>query len=107
MCNVTRYNSNMILSFADQTTEDVFNGLQSKASRKFPVQLHRSAQRRLDYLNRAESLEDLKSPPGNRLHSLSGDRSGTWSISINEQWRITFIWAETEGPDEVKIEDYH
>jgi proteic killer suppression protein len=97
----------MIFSFADQTTEDVFNGLQSKAARKFPVQLHRAAQRRLDYLNRAETLEDMKSPPGNRLHTLSGERSGDWSLSINDQWRITFKWSETEGPSEVKIEDYH
>lgn len=107
MCNVTRYNLNMINNFADQATEDVFNGINSKASRKFPVELHRSAQKRLDYLNRAETLEDLKSPPGNRLHPLEGNRTGQWSIAINDQWRITFKWAEEDGPYEVKIEDYH
>jgi len=64
------------------------------------------ALRKLDMLNAAAELKDLRSPPGNRLEALSGDRQGQWSIRINDQWRICFIWTEA-GPAEVEIVDYH
>lgn len=97
----------MINNFADEMTEDVFNGKNTKVARKFPINLHRSAQIRLDYLNRATRLSDLKSPPGNQLHPLTGDRKGEYAIRINAQWRITFKWFEDIGASDVKIEDYH
>ena len=65
-----------------------------------------SAFHKLDLLAAATSLDDLRSPPGNRLEMLKGDRKSQWSIRINRQWRICFLWTE-EGPAEVEIVDYH
>lgn len=64
------------------------------------------AVRKLDMIDTAVELGDLRSPPGNRLEKLSGDRDGQWSIRINDQWRICFRWGET-GPEDVEIVDYH
>ena len=64
------------------------------------------ARRKLDQLNAAVKLDDLRIPPGNRLESLAGDLMGLHSIRINEQWRIVFRWTST-GPEDVRIEDYH
>jgi toxin HigB-1 len=64
------------------------------------------ARRKLDMVDYASKLEDLKSPPGNRLEKLRGDRAGQWSIRINDQWRICFAWTEA-GPASVEIVDYH
>ncbi len=64
------------------------------------------AERKLQMLDAAEKLQDLRSPPGNRLELLKGDREGQYSIRINDQWRICFAWTET-GPDQVEIVDYH
>jgi toxin HigB-1 len=72
----------------------------------FPAELHRAARIRLDYIQYAISLNDLKSPPGNRLEALQGDLRGKHSIRINRQWRIIFRWAE-DGAEEVEIVDYH
>lgn len=68
--------------------------------------LVRRAQQLLYVLNAATGVEDLRSPPGNRLEKLSGDRAGQHSIRINKQWRICFIWTEA-GPEQVEITDYH
>ncbi len=96
-----------IVSFAGKGTEDIFNGRNSKEARKtLPMQLWRIAQRKLDMLNAAADLKDLRVPPGNRLEKLGGDREGQYSIRINEQYRICFFWTE-EGAVDVKIEDYH
>lgn len=62
--------------------------------------------RKLALLDAAESLQDLRVPPGNRLEALHGDRSGQHSIRINDQWRICFVWTDA-GPDDVEIVDYH
>jgi proteic killer suppression protein len=93
----------MIRSFRDKTTEAVFNGERPKG---FQSDLVKVARRKLRYLHAATELADLKSPPGNRLEALSGDRKGQHSIRINDQFRVCFIWT-LEGPTQVEIVDYH
>ena len=63
--------------------------------------------RKLDFLDAATMLNDLASPPGNRLEALSGDLDGFWSIRVNSQWRIIFTWKDDLGPDQVAVVDYH
>lgn len=92
----------MIRSFADKETEKIFN---REISRKLPSEIHRRAKRKLLLIDSADSLVDLKIPPGNRLEQLSGDRSGQWSIRINQQWRICFEWREGDAWH-VEIVDY-
>lgn len=97
----------MIRSFKNQGTEDIFNGVNSKfARRTCPQSIWRIASRKLDQLDSAESLFELRLPPGNQLETLSGDRAGQHSIRINNQYRICFVWRNKE-PDEVEIVDYH
>lgn len=97
----------MIRSFRNAGTEDVFNGLDTKAARKAcPKELRKAAQRRLSQLDYASTLEDLRLPSSNRLHALKGDRKGQHSISMNMEYRICFRWAAA-GPEEVEITDYH
>lgn len=96
----------MIVSFGDAGTEDLFHGRKSKAARRFPVNIRPSALRKLDMLNAAHVLEDLRTPPGNRLEALKGDLKGKHSIRVNDQWRVVFRWAEG-GAAEVAVRDYH
>ena len=97
----------MIESFFDQGTEDVFNGVNSKNARKTcPKNLWRIAGRKLEQLDSVESLEDLRVPLGNRLEALKGTRAGQYSIRINAQFRICFVWQDN-GPAQVEIVDYH
>ena len=97
----------MIRSFKNKATEDIFNGINSKAARNTcPQTLWRVAFRKLDQLDSVEILDDLRMPPGNRLELLKGIRERQYSIRINEQYRICFVWTET-GPSEVEIVDYH
>jgi proteic killer suppression protein len=97
----------MVRSFKNTATEDIFNGANSKVARNLcPQTLWKVATRKLDQLDSAELLEDLRITPGNRLEALKGDRRGQHSIRINEQYRICFIWTET-GPRDVEIVDYH
>jgi toxin HigB-1 len=97
----------MIISFSDQATEDIFNGLASKKSLKAcPKSLWATARRKLDQLNFTHSLDDLRVPPGNQLETLKGDRQGQFSIRINQQYRICFVWTQ-DGAYEVEIVDYH
>jgi proteic killer suppression protein len=97
----------MIESFKDQATEDIFNGVNSKAARKScPQKLWQIAARKLDQLDSVQSLEELKVPPGNRLEGLSGNRKGQYSIRINDQHRICFVWGKL-GPSNVEVTDYH
>lgn len=97
----------MIVSFNDKATEDIFEGANTKQARKAcPQTLWRIAARKLDQLDSVKQLEELKIPPGNRLELLSGDREGAYSIRINEQYRICFVW-EDAGPAQVEIVDYH
>lgn len=97
----------MIRNFANSGTEDVFRGKSSKAARKTcPPNLLSVALRKLDHLNQAEVLEDLRAPPANRLEKLRADRAGQWSIRINDQYRVCFVWTDL-GPSDVEIVDYH
>ena len=97
----------MIVSFKDKGTEDIFNGVNSKQARKAcPQTLWQIATRKLDQLDSVQVLEELNVPPGNHLERLSGNREGTYSIRINEQYRICFIWDDS-GPANVEITDYH
>ena len=97
----------MIASFADGATEDVFDGRDSRRARAVcPPTLWRVARRKLDLINRATDLRDLAVPPGNRLERLKGDRAMLWSVRINEQYRLCFIWEEGYAYD-VEITDDH
>jgi proteic killer suppression protein len=96
----------MIKSFKDKTAQDIFDGLNSKAARRLPNELHKKAGRLLDLMNGTSRLDDLKIPPGNRLEALSGDLKGFHSVRINNQWRIIFRWSDGNA-EEVEIVDYH
>ncbi len=97
----------MIHSFHDEATEDLFNGASTKRARKrLSQRLWPIARRKLDFLNAAADLGDLRSPPGNRLEALRGDRRGQHSIRINDQYRICFAWTPA-GPERVEVTDYH
>ena len=97
----------MIESFADKATEDIFNGDNTTAARKrLPRDLWNVAFRKLDQIDSAVALDDLKVPPGNRLEALKGKRSGQYSIRINDQFRICFEWSQNNAAN-VEIVDYH
>ena len=101
------YRDSMAITFRNQGTEDVFNGVSSKAARKVcPPSVVERAREKLFLVDDAETLEDLRIPPGNRLEALRGDRSGEYSIRINRQYRICFRWSE-QGARDVEITDYH
>ena len=92
-----------ILGFADKETEKVFN---RQFSRRLPADIQQTALRRLIYLDKARSLNDLRIPPSNHLEQLKGDRAGQYSIRINQQYRICFSVCP-DGFDDVEIVDYH
>ncbi len=96
----------MIQSFADSATSSLFHGQRAGKAKRFPADVRRVAVRKLDVLNAAQALKDLRSPPGNRLEALKGDLVGRHSIRVNDQWRIVFRWTEA-GPAEVSLTDYH
>lgn len=101
------YHISMIESFSSRGTEDIFNGTNSQAARKTcPSLLWKIASRKLDLLDSVTQLDELRIPPGNQFEPLSGDRRGQYSIRINDQYRICFIWTKN-GPDLVEIVDYH
>ena len=92
----------MILTFKCRDTEALFNGRRVPRFANIAV----AALRKLAILNRAERLDDLRVPPGNRLEALKGDRAGQHSIRINDQFRVCFRWTDT-GAEDVEIVDYH
>ena len=94
----------MIASFADRAAEALFHG--ESPPRRIPADLRAAALRKLDALNAARSLQDLRAPPGNRLEALRGNLVGCYSIRINDQWRVVFRWA-AEAAHDVRIVDYH
>jgi proteic killer suppression protein len=96
----------VILSFADEATEDLFHGRPTRRTRGLHLDLQRAVLLKLDMLNAALRLEDLRSPPGNRLEALRGDRQGAHSIRVTGQWRIVFRWTPS-GPERVALVDYH
>jgi toxin HigB-1 len=93
----------MILFFRDEKTETIWNG---RISRRLPFDIQVMALRKLRLINAAFVLDDLRIPPGNRLEALKGNRHGQYSIRINDQWRICFIWTN-KGAEDVEILDYH
>ena len=96
----------MIQSFADRTTADIFLERNTKPARQIPKALWRVVQRKLKMLDVAARVDDLESPPGNRLKALTGRMRGRYSIRVNEQYRVTFRW-ENGHAFEVTVEDYH
>ncbi len=102
-CHVTRYTTFMIRSFANKETETLFS---TGASRRFSPALVSRALRKLDMLDAATCVDDMRLPPSNRLHLLKGDRKGQYSVSINDQWRICFRFEGSDAFD-VEICDYH
>jgi toxin HigB-1 len=93
----------VIKTFADRRTKDLYENGKSK---RFPPEMWERALRKLEYLDLATSLADLKVPPSNRLHKLERNRAGQYSISINDQWRICFRFQDGDAHD-VEITDYH
>jgi proteic killer suppression protein len=96
----------MIRSFADDATRDIWNGVNSKAARRLPRALWPVIRRKLDQLDAVSQLDDLRVPPGNRLHALTGDLAGHHAMRVNDQYRIVF---RIEGHDahDVRCTDYH
>jgi proteic killer suppression protein len=96
----------VIISFGDRATEDIFNGLNSKTARKIPRAIWHVACRKLDMINAAHELKDLRIPPANRLEKLKGSLSAYCSIRVNEKYRVIFIW-KGNNVENVSITDYH
>lgn len=101
--NASRYYKPMIKTFANKETAAAFQGLPVK---RFPADIRVRMRSKLQQLHVSSLLEDLRIPPGNRLESLKGDRLGQYSIRVNDQWRICFIWQDGNAYD-VEIIDYH
>jgi proteic killer suppression protein len=101
--NASRYHVSVLRSFKDRNTEAIWH---RQRSRLLDGPTQRVAWRKLAILEAAETLADLRVPPGNRLEKLRGDREGQHSIRINQQWRICFFWSDA-GPEDVEIVDYH
>jgi proteic killer suppression protein len=93
----------MIKTFADRHTQELF---ETGRSKRFPSVIWKRASRKLEYLNLATGLDDLKVPPSNRLHELERDRAGQLSISVNDQYRICFRFVDSDAYD-VELTDYH
>lgn len=96
----------MIRSFTDDTTEDIWNGVNSKAARRIPKSLWPVIRRKVDQIDSVTKLDDLKVPPGNHLHALGRDRSGQHAIRVNDQYRIVFRFEGQDAHD-VCCTDYH
>ena len=94
-----------IHSFRDTATEDLFHGRKTSRARRFPPEIVKIALRKLDVLNGAHRLNDLKSPPANRLEVLKGDLVGFHSIRVNNQWHLIFRW--NDGVHDVSLTNYH
>lgn len=96
----------MIVSFGSRSTEDIYHGVISRAALKIPQNIWPVAVRKLDLLNAAAVLSDLKVPPANRLEALKGALKGKWSIRVNDQYRIVFVFKDGNAYN-VEITDYH
>ena len=96
----------MIRSFGDSMTEDLYHGRRNRRVLKLDTGLVRAAVRKLDMLEAAAGVTDLRVPPGNRLEALIGDLQGFHSVRVNDQWRLVFRWSEG-GADDVRLVDYH
>jgi proteic killer suppression protein len=96
----------VIASFGDPATEDLYHGRRTRAARRLPAEIVSVALRKLDMIDAAQVLQDLSSPPGNRLEALRGNLKGSHSIRISVQWRLVFRWTDGKAHD-VRIMDYH
>lgn len=96
----------MISSFGDKLTEALYHGTTNKELRRLPPVIANRASNKLDMINAAHDVLDLRSPPGNRLEVLQGDLAGMFSIRVNDQWRIVFRWQGGNAYD-VRLTDYH
>ena len=96
----------MIASFGDRCTADLYHGRSTSRVRQLPADIVGPALRKLDMVNAAVSVEDLRNPPSNRLERLKGDLKGFYSIRVNVQWRVIFRWSSGEASD-VQLVDYH
>jgi len=96
----------VIRSFADDTTQDIWDGRNSRAARRIPIELWPVVRRKLDQIDAASKLEDLRVPPGNRLHPLAAERAGFHAIRVNDQYRVVFRFAAPDA-HEVCCTDYH
>ena len=101
--DVARYTTNVIRSFADKRTEQIFSGERVK---RLDFNLQQRALRRLRYIDAAERIEDLRVPPSNRLEKKAGDLEGFYAIWVNRQWRIIFRWLD-HAAHEAQLVDYH
>lgn len=100
---MTEYSLEVIKTFADRHTLELFARGRSK---RLPPDIVRRVRRKLEYIDLAARLEDLRVPPGNRLHKLGGNRKGQRAIAVNDQWRICFRFVEGDAYD-VEVADYH
>lgn len=96
----------MIRSFGDEVTQDIWNGVSSKAARRIPQVLWQVVRRKLDQIDAVTRLEDLRTPPGNRLHALTDDLAGYHAIRVNDQYRVAFRFEGQDAYD-VRCADYH
>jgi proteic killer suppression protein len=96
----------VIVSFGDPATEALYHGAADRRTRRFPADIVKTSLRKLDMLDAAMVLDDLRVPRGNRLEALKGELKGRHSVRVNDQWRIVFRWTP-QGPAEVRLIDYH
>ena len=96
----------MIRTLADDSTKDIWNGVNTKAARRIPRELWPIVRRKLDQIDAVTRLEDLKVPPGNRLHALTGALRGWHAVRVNDQYRIVFRFDGADAFD-VRCTDYH
>ena len=96
----------MIRGFGNQLAEDLYYDRKTRAIRSFAPELRRIARRKILFLHDAAELGDLRLPPGNKLEALRGNRKGSHSIRINDQWRVVFVWKGSDAY-EVEVVDYH
>ena len=98
----------MIISFGDRLTEDVYNGVENKRTRKIELSVRERAQNRMDLIDQAQHINDLLDPPSNRLEKLRGNLADFWSIRVNNRWRLIFVWDELNANASlVTLTDYH
>ena len=103
---ISIYNIQMIRNFYSKCAQDLFDGVNSRHSRKLPKELHDKARRLFDQINAVLEVEELRTPPSNRLEKLSGKKKEYWSLRINNQWRIIFRW-EAGCAFDLDVVDYH
>jgi toxin HigB-1 len=100
------YTVSVIVGFGDKTAEDIFIGRSSREARRIPREIGPVVRRKMDMLNAAADLQDLRVPPANRLEKLRGDLARFHSIRVNDQYRVIFVWANGNASG-VRVLDYH